>query len=92
MTVQEDPGPLQLEGAFIGTIDLGSIELPYVDLHDAPYVHHRIEVNGTEYVYDRSYPVKGGSAVMPGIVSELVGSGKQVLIGERNERYYIYLA
>jgi len=92
MTVQEDAGPLQLEGALVGTIDLGPVTVPYVDLHDAPYVHHHIEVNGTEYAYERSYPVKGGSAVMPAVVSELAASGKQVLIGERNERYYLYLA
>ena len=88
----EDPGPLQLDRSAVGSLDLGSIEVPYVDLQNVPYVHHRLAVDGAEYAFDRSYPVKGGSAVMPSQVSELVAAGRKVLVGERGERYYVYLA
>jgi hypothetical protein len=88
----EEPGPLHLDSSAVGTIDLGPIEVPYVDLHNAPYVHKRLEINGAEYAWERSFPVKGGSAVMPDAVSALLAAGRKVLVGERSERYYIYLA
>ena len=92
MIAVQDPGPLQLDSSALGSLDLGPVTVPYVDLVNAPYVHKRIEVSGTEYVWERTFPVKGGSAVMPDAVSELLANGKQVLVAERGERYYVYLA
>lgn len=91
-TTLENPGPLHLDGSALGSLDLGPVTVPYVDLVNAPYVHKRIEVGGTEYVWERTFPVKGGSAVMPAVVSELLASGKKLLVAERGERYYVYLA
>ena len=52
----------------------------------------RLRVGETEYTYDRSYPIKGHSAVMPGAIAELQAQGRQVLVAERSDRYYVYLA
>ena len=93
MIALENPGPLQLDSSQAGELELApDFTVPYVDLNFAPYVHQRIELGGTEYVWQRSFPVKGGSAVMPDYVAEQLAQGKQVLVAERSERYNVYLA
>ena len=91
MTTQE-AAPLEIDRSLIGTLDLEGLQVPYVYLADRPFAHTRLRVDGTEYTYDRSYPVKGHSAVMPGFIVELQAEGRQVLVAERSERYYVYLA
>lgn len=86
------PAHLPLAAAAIGTLELEGVEMPYANLEDAPYVHSRIVLDGTEYAYVRSFPVRGHSAVMPGAVRELLGQGKRLLVAERGERYYVYAA
>lgn len=83
---------LELDASLIGTLELETSQVPYVDLEDWPTIHTRVRVSGVEYGYDRSFPVKGHSAVMPAVVAELLGEGKRVLVVERGERYIIYLA
>ena len=51
-----------------------------------------IKVGGQEYVYDRSYPIKGYSAVLPGYLKEQMAAGKRPLLVERPDRFYVYLA
>jgi hypothetical protein len=84
--------PLDVRASDLEALDLGAFDVPLVDLDDAPYVHSSIVLDGTEYAYSRSFPVKGHSAVMPQAVAELQAQGKQVLVGERGERYLIYVA
>jgi hypothetical protein len=84
--------PLQLDPALVGALELGAFDVPYVDLNDAPFVHTRLRLDGTEYTYQRSFPVKGHSAVMPQAVAELLGQGRSILVVERNERYLLYVA
>ena len=84
--------PLEIESALIGTLELEDFEVPYVDLEDLPFVHTTLIADGTGYSYDRSFPVRGHSAVMPAAVRELLGRGKQVLVAERRERYLVYVA
>ena len=86
------PTHLDVDPSLIGTLDLGSFEVPYVQIEAAPFVHSHLRAGDVEYVYDRSYPIKGHSAVMPGDVAELFRKGRRVLVAERNERYYVYLA
>ncbi len=88
----EAPTHLEVDPSLVGGLDLGTIEVPYVNLESQPGVHTRLLVGETAYTYDRSYPIKGHSAVMPGAVAELVAEGRQVLVAERGERYYVYLA
>jgi hypothetical protein len=52
----------------------------------------QIKVGEKAYQYDRSYPIKGNSAVMPGYLREQLSAGKAPLLIERPTRYYVYLA
>jgi hypothetical protein len=86
------PSHLEIEPWRIGELDLGVLTVALIDLEGEPFLHTHLRVDETEYVYDRSYPVKGHSAVMPGYVGELRQKGRRVLIAERNQRYYVYVA
>lgn len=89
MTTQQAE-PLQVDPTEVGTLELGGAEVPYVDLEGAPYIHSRLAVGGTEYGYERTFPIKGHSAVMPAAVAELQAKGKRILVAERGERYYLF--
>jgi hypothetical protein len=88
----EAPTHLDIDPSLVGELDLGSFEVPYVNLEHAAIAHTHLRVDDTEYVYDRSYPIRGHSAIMPGEVAELLQKGRRVLVAERSERYYLYLA
>jgi hypothetical protein len=51
-----------------------------------------VKVADQSYNYDRSYPIKGHSAVMPGYLKEQVAAGKRPLLIERPDRFYVYFA
>jgi len=86
----EAPAHLEIDPSRIGELDLGAVKVPLVDLEDEPLVHTHLRAADTEYVYQRSYPIRGHSAVMPAYVAELLQQGRRVLVGERDERYYVY--
>ncbi len=90
--VGQEAAPLQIVPSLIGTLELDGFEVPYVNLRDQPFVHTCLRVGETEYKYDHSYPTKGHSAVMPGAVADLLAEGRRVLVAERSERLYVYLA
>jgi hypothetical protein len=92
VTEEEAAPPVEVDPGLVGVLDLAPHELPYVDLNDAPLMHTQLRLGETEYAYVRSFPIKGHSAVMPAAVEELLAQGKQILIAEHNERYYIYAA
>ena len=50
-----------------------------------------ISVEGKTYHYDRSYPIKGHSALLPGYLREQLNAGKEPLLIERPDRFYVYL-
>jgi hypothetical protein len=84
--------PLAIDPGAIGALELDGRDVPYVDIEDAPYIHANLSVSGATYEYQRSFPVKGHSAVMPQAVADLQAKGMHVLIAERSERYYVYAA
>ena len=84
------PTHFDVDPSLIGELDLGEFAVPLVDLSDEPLVHTHLRVGDTEYVYQRSYPIKGHSAVMPEYVAELLQAGRKALVVERDERYYVY--
>ena len=90
--VTDEAAPVQINSQELGRMELGDLDLPYIDLEDAPAVRNKLILYDTEYTYVRSYPVRGHSAVMPAAVTELLGQGKRILIAERGERYYLYAA
>ncbi len=83
---------LVVDRSRVGTLELGRMTVPYVDLEDEPFVSSHLRVGDAEYTYSRSFPIKGHGAVMPDVVSELLAAGRSVLVAERRERYYLYLA
>ena len=84
--------PLEVGSPRIGTLELEALAVPYVDLEDEALVPSKLRIGDVDYAYDRSYPIKGHSAIMPGAVSELIAQGRKVLVAERGERYYLYLS
>lgn len=83
---------MQIDGSSLGTLELAAFKVPYANLSDRPSAHTRIRVDTVEYTYDQSYPILGHSAVMPDAVAGLLEEGRNVLVIERNRRYYVYLA
>ena len=51
-----------------------------------------VKVGGEAYLYDRSYPIKGYSAVLPAYLREQMDAGKRPLLVERPDRVYVYFA
>ena len=92
MTTEHATPVTDVDRALIGTLELDGSDVPYVDLEDEPRIASRLRVGDIEYAYERTFPVKGHSAVMPAAVSELVAAGKRILVAERGERYYLYVA
>lgn len=88
----EATAPLQIDGSLIGSLELENADAPYVNLQDQPFIHTRLRVGETEYTYDRSYPIKGHSATLPGAIADLQSEGRRLLVAERNDRYYLYVA
>jgi hypothetical protein len=90
--VTQQMEPQAIDRALIGTLELAGHDLPYVDLVDWPFLSTKLELDGTEYAYIRSFPIKGHSAVMPAAIDGLRAQGKAILIVERPDRYYVYTA
>lgn len=51
-----------------------------------------IVVEGQTYKYDRSYPIKGHSAMLPPYLRAQMSAGKAPLLIERPDRFYVYFA
>jgi hypothetical protein len=82
---------LQIRGADLGRLEVDTMRLLYADLNDLDSVPTRIQVGEREFVYQRSFPVRGHGAIMPPYVRSLIDEGRVPLIVERNERYYVYV-
>ena len=74
--------PFNEDGVSVPLLRLNRVALPPVELR----------VGGSAYRYERSYPIKGHSAVMPKYLKEQMGAGKRPLVVERISRYYVYMA
>ena len=71
---------LELDDAEIEPLAMDGVVVPMVRMTrgDAPDVDVRL--GDREYHYERSYPVKGYSAVLPGYLREQLGAGKRPLL------------
>lgn len=87
----EQAAPLEIASSRLGRLELEQLSVPYVNLEAEPFVRTRLRIGGAEYTYAQSYPINGHSAVMPSAIAELQAQGRQVLVAERGERYYLYL-
>jgi len=83
---------LEVDPQDLGTLDIeADVWVPYLDMYDASMVPARLKLGEREYVWDSSMLVKGWGALMPEKIRELRDAGKEPLVVERGERYYIYV-
>ncbi len=84
---------LEFDDRQLETYREAGVSAPFLRLNrgvDLPPVE--IKVGDQEYRYDRSYPIKGHSAVLPRYLADQIDAGQRPLIVERIQRYYVYLA
>lgn len=74
--------PFAVDGIAVPLLRLNDIDLPSVS----------VRVGDTDYMYERSVPIKGHGAILPAYLANLLSEGKKPLLVERIERYYVYLA
>ena len=74
--------PMPLDGFMVPMIRMVQEDRP-------PYFE--VKVGDQAYRYERSYPLKGFSALMPKYIQEQMAAGKKPLIIERPQRYLVYL-
>jgi len=68
------------------------VSVPLLRLNRVALAPVELRVGGSAYRYERSYPIKGHSAVMPKYLREQISAGKRPLVVERISRYYVYMA
>jgi hypothetical protein len=90
--VTEEESAIQVDPQQLGRLELGDLEVPYIDFEEEPAVRNKLSLYDTEYTYVRSFPIQGHSAIMPGAVAEQLSQGKRILVAERGDRYYLYVA
>lgn len=82
---------LELNPTQLGTLELGNVWVPYIDLVDADFLPSRVRLGKDEYAFQSSILVKGHGAVLPGRIGDLRAAGKEPLIVERGDRYYVFV-
>ena len=68
----------------------GDLSVPRIRMTTYGLPDINIMVGEQEYQYERSYPIKGHMATLPKAVREGLAGGKQPLIIERTDRFYLY--
>ncbi len=81
---------LEVEPSLMGSLELDSGDVPYANLEQVAAIPVRLRVADVEYTYERSFPIRGHSAVLPDAIAELE-EGRRVIVAERQERYLVYL-
>ncbi len=87
-----DAPTLEIESSLVGTLELEGTNATYVNLEGLAAIPTRLRVAEVEYAYERSFPIRGHSAVLPEALAELENSGKRVVVAERTERYILFVA
>ncbi len=87
-----DAPALDIERSLVGTLELEGTNATYVNLEQLATIPTRLRVADVEYAYERSFPVRGHSAVLPEVLAELENGGKRVVVAERAERYILFVA
>ncbi|MFQ5880647.1 MAG: hypothetical protein ACE5IZ_10815 [Dehalococcoidia bacterium] len=79
--------PEALDALYVDDLELVLCDISHID--PPP---RSLTLAGQEYVFSRSYPVKGYSAVLGKAAREMMGEGKTLLVGRWGTRYYVYTA
>jgi hypothetical protein len=82
---------LQLDAKDLGTLELNGSWLPYMDLTGEGFLPTHVTMSDREYAFSKSFIIRGHSAVMPQAIQELRAAGKQPLIIQRDDRYYVFV-
>jgi hypothetical protein len=83
---------MEIDPGAVGTLDIeADVWVPYLDLYDAAMVPTRLKLGTRDYVWNSSMPAKGWGAMMPDKIRELRAAGREPLVVERGDRYYIYV-
>ena len=83
---------LEVERSLMGSLELANATVAYVNLEQQAAIPTRLRVADVEYAYERSFPIRGHSAVLPEVIAELLDEERRILVAERQERYLVYLA
>ncbi len=83
---------LELEDTALEPFTMDGLVVPLIRMTTGGLPEVEVMVGEDEFVYDRSYPIKGHSAVMPQYLREQMAAGKTPLIIERPDRFYVYFA
>ena len=81
---------MQFEDTELDELGLDGLLVPRIRMTTYGLPDINIAVGGTEYVYERSYPIKGHSAALPRMIREAMAEGKKPLVIERPDRFYVY--
>ena len=85
------PAMIELNNIDAGEIDLDGTVIHVLNLSSAALMDVQLRLDGREYTYTSSVPLKGYGAVLPARVREALAEGRQALVVQRGERYYLYL-
>ena len=83
---------LELQPAQLGTLDLDGSWVPYIDLHEEPFLPTRLSLGNDEYRFESSIIIFGHGATLPAHIRELRASGKKPIVVEREDRYYVFVS
>lgn len=87
-----DAPTLEIEHSLVGTLELEGMDATYVNLERLAVIPTRLRVADVEYAYERSFPIRGHSAVLPQAIAELENDGKRAVVAERADRYILFVA
>ena len=82
---------MELDPSELGTLDLDGAWVPYADLQDADFMPARLHVGKDEYAYSSSIIIMGHGALLTQRIPDIRGSGKEPIIVERGDRYYVFV-
>jgi len=84
---------LQFEDSDLEGFPIDTLTLPRIRMTtETMPPDSEIRVGEHAYTYERSIPIKGHSAHLPRYLNEQIAAGKQPLIIERLDRFYVYFA
>jgi hypothetical protein len=83
---------LELQPSDMGTLEMDGIWVPYADLYDEKFMPTRVRLGADEYAFSSSQIIFGHGATLPGKIRALRAEGKKVLVAQRGDRYYVFVA
>lgn len=83
---------LRIEPENLGTLELGGMWVPYIDLYDIDFLPTRVQIANDEYAFQSSMIHSGHGAVLPQRIRELRQAGKKAVVVDRDDRYYVFVS